>query len=94
MNTIEWRPKASADLLEIIAYIAAENPNAAQALKKSIDDKVAALADHPKRCRPGRIKGTRELVAHPNYIVLYRISGKIIEILRVKHAKQKYPKIN
>lgn len=91
MYTIEWRPKASADLLEIVVYIAADNPTAAQVLKNSIEEKVAALVDHPKRCRPGRIKGTRELVAHPNYIVLYRISGTVIEVLRVKHAKRKFP---
>lgn len=91
MHTIEWRPKASADLLAIVAYIAADNPTAAQELKDSIEGKVAALAEHPKLYRPGRIKGTRELVAHPNYIVLYRIVGTVVEILRVKHAAQKWP---
>jgi toxin ParE1/3/4 len=91
MHTLEWRPKASADLLAIVAYIAADNPAAAQELKNSIEGKVAALAEHPKLYRPGRIKGTRELVAHPNYIVLYRIVGTVVEILRVKHAAQQWP---
>jgi addiction module RelE/StbE family toxin len=91
MHTIEWRPKASADLLEIVGYIAADNPTAAQTLKNSIEEKVAVLAEHPKLYRPGRIKGTRELVAHPNYIVLYRIVGKVVEILRVKHAAKSWP---
>jgi addiction module RelE/StbE family toxin len=39
----------------------------------------------------GRIKDTRELVVHPNYIVIYRIVGKAVEVLRVKHAAQKWP---
>lgn len=64
MHPIEWRPKASAHLLAIAVYIAADNPTAAQALKNSIEKKVEALAEHPKLYRPGRIKGTRELVAH------------------------------
>jgi plasmid stabilization system protein ParE len=29
---LEWRPQARADLLEIVSYIAEENPDAAQAL--------------------------------------------------------------
>lgn len=91
MHVLEWRPKASADLLEIVAYIAADNPAAAQALKNSIEEKVDALAEHPKLYRPGRIKGTRELVAHPNYIVIYRLAGNVVDVLRVKHAKRKFP---
>lgn len=91
MHRIEWRPTASADLLAIVAHIAADNPAAAQALKNSIEGKVAALAEHPKLYRPVRIKGTRELVAHPNHLVLYRIAGTVVEILRVKHAARHWP---
>lgn len=74
-----------------MAYVAADNPTAAQTLKNNIEEKVAVLAEHPKLYRPGRIKGTRELVAHPNYIVLYRIVGTVIEVLRVKHAAKCWP---
>ena len=31
------------------------------------------LDEHPLLGRAGRIKGTRELVAHPNYILFYRV---------------------
>ncbi|MHB1292267.1 MAG: type II toxin-antitoxin system RelE/ParE family toxin [Sulfuricella sp.] len=31
------------------------------------------------------------LVAHPNYLLIYRIQGETIEILRVKHALQQWP---
>ena len=41
--------------------------------------------------RVGRIKGTRELVAHPNYLLFYRIKHNRVEILRVKHAAQQLP---
>lgn len=91
MHGIIWKPMASADLLEIVAYIAADNPSAAQELKDNIEAKVKNLAEYPKLYRPGLIKGTRELTAHPNYIVIYRIVGKTVEVLRVKHAKKKWP---
>ncbi|MCW8164191.1 type II toxin-antitoxin system RelE/ParE family toxin [Verminephrobacter aporrectodeae subsp. tuberculatae] len=37
---LEWRPQASADLLEIVAYIADDNPDAAQKLKGKIEAKA------------------------------------------------------
>ena len=41
--------------------------------------------------RKGGIKGMHELVAHPNYIIIYRIVGQTVEALRVKHASQHWP---
>lgn len=38
-----------------------------------------------------RIPGCREIVAHPNYIVVYRVELDHIEVLRVMHARQEYP---
>lgn len=45
----------------------------------------------PLAYRPGRVAGTREWVAHPNYIVVYRVGGESIRILNVLHARQEYP---
>ncbi|WP_354043151.1 type II toxin-antitoxin system RelE/ParE family toxin [Devosia sp. UYZn731] len=39
---------------------------------------------------PGRC-GTRELVVHPNYIVVYRVLTDQIDIVSVLHARQEYP---
>ena len=88
---VSWRPRASADLVAIMEYIAAENPDAAQALKDSIESKAARLAENPRLFRSGRVKGTREMTAHPNYIVVYRVNALEVEVLRVKHAAQKWP---
>ena len=41
---LEWRPQASADLLEIVAFIAEDNTDAAQALKDEIEAKADKLA--------------------------------------------------
>lgn len=89
--TLKWHPKARADLLSLIAYIAADNPDAAQALKDEIEAKAAALPTHPRLYKPGRVKGTREMVVRPNYLVVYRETATEVTILRVLHAAQQWP---
>lgn len=86
-----WRPTAIADRKKITAYIAQDNPQAAIEMGDMLIEKAKQLDEHPKLGRVGRVKGTRELVAHPNYILIYRIVGEVAEVLRVKHAAQKWP---
>ncbi|MCM2479759.1 type II toxin-antitoxin system RelE/ParE family toxin [Serpentinimonas maccroryi] len=89
---LEWRPQASADLLQIVATIANDNPDAAQALKDEIEAKVGKLPDHPKLYRPSvRVKGLRELVVRSNYIVFYRESLERVEVVNVIHARRQLP---
>jgi toxin ParE1/3/4 len=88
---VVWRPGARDSLAEIITYIAARNPSAARRMKAVIEAAVLPLANHPFLFRPGRVPGTRELVAHPNYIVIYRVLTDRVEIVNVLHARQSYP---
>jgi plasmid stabilization system protein ParE len=45
--------------------------------------------------REGRVKGTGELViSRSPFIVVYRVKGKRIEILRILHGAQQWPKAN
>jgi len=41
--------------------------------------------------REGRIRGTREIVVHRNYVVFYHVSEDTVTIQRVKHARQQWP---
>lgn len=91
MPELEWKAAAAADLMAIIDYISDDNPEAALALMDEIEHKVAQLPAHPKRCRAGRVQGTRELVVRPNYIVVYREDAKAVTVLRVLHAAQMWP---
>ena len=86
-----WKPAAIADRKGITAHIAKDNLTAAIEMGDMLIDKAALLDQHPMIGRVGRIKGTRELVAHPNYILIYRVAGEVAEVLRVKHAAQQYP---
>jgi addiction module RelE/StbE family toxin len=88
---LEWLELARGDLLGIINYISDDNPDAAQRLKNDIEAKIEQLLNFPKIGRPGRIDGTRELIALANYIVVYQEINFSIRILRVLHAAQQWP---
>ena len=88
---VRWRRLAAADLDAIVDYIARDNAIAAMALGDTVVRRVAELAEQSKLYRSGRVRGTREMVVHPNYIVVYRIKRDEIEIVRVLHAGQQWP---
>ncbi|MBI2293684.1 MAG: type II toxin-antitoxin system RelE/ParE family toxin, partial [Betaproteobacteria bacterium] len=64
---------------------------AAIELGDAIERRVAELPEHPRLYRVGRVRGTREMVVHPNYVVVYRIARGEIEILRVLHSARQWP---
>jgi len=50
------------------------------------------LAEHPELGRLGRVRGTRELVVTgTRYLLIYRVKGDEIQILRVLHGRQQWP---
>jgi toxin ParE1/3/4 len=88
---LAWTRTAAADRREIRDYIAQDNPAAALALDELFSEKASRLVDHPGLGRPGRVAGTRELVAHQNYILIYDVSGDLVRVLRVLHAARQWP---
>lgn len=92
MLPVEWRAEASADLEDILSYIADRNLSAAEDLNEAIEQATSQLPQHPYLYRLGRVDGTRELVVHPNYLVIYRVALAAIEIVAVVHARQQYPR--
>jgi addiction module RelE/StbE family toxin len=89
---IRWSPEAADDLERIIRYIQRDNLSAAVDIADTIYDGVQVLDTFPARGRAGRINGTRELV-FPSlpYIIVYRLRGEIVQIVRVYHAAQDWP---
>jgi toxin ParE1/3/4 len=81
-----WTESASEDLNEIVLYIAQESIE--QALK--VESVLLANADlldlMPMMGKVGRAIDTRELVAMPNYLIIYELVDGKPEILRIKHA--------
>lgn len=91
MLPVEWSFPARRSLAEIHVYIAERNPTAAAKLRQAIEDGAERLAFMPLAYRPGRVAGTREWVAHPNYIVVYRVDSDAVRILNVLHARRNFP---
>ena len=89
---IKWLRKALRNVEQAHDYIARDNPAAAVHVVLKIQAAVAQLADSPLIGRPGRVEGTRELVIFKTpYIVIYRVRGKIVQIIRILHSSRKYP---
>ncbi|MBI0326929.1 type II toxin-antitoxin system RelE/ParE family toxin [Burkholderia plantarii] len=91
MLPVEWRPRARFRLYKILADIAELNVFAADDLASDIEQATSNLPAHPYLYRLGRVAGTREIVVHPNYIVIYRVQPTFIEVVNVVHARQQYP---
>lgn len=86
-----WTRQAHADRKKIREYIVQHAPAAALALDELFSEKASLLIDHPNLGRTGRVPGTRELVAHRNYILVYDLSGDAVRVLRLLHAARQWP---
>lgn len=91
MLKLLWSETAERNIERILDHIGADSRTAAIDIKERIDQVIGMALIQPYMFRPGRVSGTREIVAHPNYIVVYRVLIDHIEIIRVLHAAQKYP---
>ena len=90
---IIWSPEAIDDLISLRAYIAEDNPAAAQRIALHIVRNIEErLADNPQMGRPGRVSGTREFVIpRTPYIVPYRVDRGTLQIIRVYHGARRWP---
>jgi toxin ParE1/3/4 len=88
---VKWSKRAISSLEKITEYIEQDNPTRAKTFVQEIRQKSFLLEQHPTIGRPGRIIGTRELVAHKNYILIYRVRGERAEIIEVLHTSKKFP---
>jgi toxin ParE1/3/4 len=87
-----WLQRALNDRDAQLDYIAQDNLLAAVTQGDRIEDQVEQLLEHPQMGRPGRKQDTRELViSRTPFIVVYRIKGKRIELLRLLHGSQRWP---
>ena len=85
------KPQYLESLQAIEDHVAQDNPSAALDLWFTIDDQVSQLADPNFPRRRGRVPGTLELVAHPNYVVILEQTLDTVTILEVLHVAMKYP---
>ena len=86
-----WAPEAQQDRADIWDYIAADSPRAAARMDKLFSDAAGRLASHPNLGKPGKIAGTRELIPHENYRLVYEIEREAVWILVLIHTAKQWP---
>jgi toxin ParE1/3/4 len=88
-----WSPEAIRDLASLRAYVAQDNPRAAQRMALHFVRNVETLlSENPSMGRPGRVSGTRELVIPKTpFVVPYRVQAGTIQTLRIYHGARRWP---
>lgn len=88
---------ADEDLTEIISYIAADNPTAANAIADKIEKNIELLSENPILGRIPRDEDIKNLgyryIIIQNYIVFYTIEERTILIHRILHGARNYKTI-
>jgi len=90
---VVWTPEALRDRSAIWDRIAADNPSAAVRMDERFSAAAERLAVHPKLGKPGQIAGTRELIAHASYRLVYEIDEPTIWLLALVHTARHWPPV-
>jgi toxin ParE1/3/4 len=89
---VTWTSRARRDLRDLYEYVSEDDPEAARAVSARVLEAGDALVTFPARGRPGRVVGTRELVVGGTpYVLIYRVSGDTVQILRILHGARRWP---
>ncbi|MGO4287716.1 type II toxin-antitoxin system RelE/ParE family toxin [Bosea sp. UNC402CLCol] len=95
MRPVIWSDDARRDYLDILRYIAEDNPDAAERVVDAIEQAGNELGDFATG-RPGRVSGVYEkLVPRLPYILAYSLAlqrgREVVAILRVIHTARDWP---
>lgn len=90
---ILWTPQAVRDREQIFTYIEAENPRAAIHTDTLFGDAVGRLVDFPELGKPGLIAGTRELIPHKHYRIVYATAPDAVWVLAIVHTARCWPPV-
>lgn len=92
--TFRLRPEAEADIEGVALYIAADNPVAAQAWFDDIHRRFQRLAAMPEMgTRRDDVRPGLRLFPVGRYLVLYRLVGSNVEIVRVIHGARQWQEL-
>jgi len=92
MLRIKWLARARKDIKDEKDFISKDNPQIAVTVIQHIYASAENIRQYPDIGRIGRVSNTRELkTAKYQYIIAYRVVVDTVEVLRVLHARQKYP---
>jgi plasmid stabilization system protein ParE len=89
---VSYSPQALQQLQDIVAYIRAESPQAAERFGRRVDEIARLLAEHPRAGRPANRPRVHVLPLSPfPYLLYYQLlSGRDeVRIIRVRHGARR-----
>ena|SRR6516162_1787425 len=100
LSPSQFSPQAWQDALEIVAYIASDNPNAAARFVPALEATYGQLVALPgmgsvRHVRHEGLQGVRimPVTGFESYIIFYIAAGTGIKVLRILHAARDFPPI-
>ena len=88
---ILWTPEAEQDRADIFDHITATNPRAAIRLDGLFSETAAKLSEFPMLGRVGAVAGTREVLPHESYRLIYEIDAGTLWVLALVHTVRRWP---
>ena len=88
---VRWTASARLDRLDIVDHIAVDSPSAAVRMDTLFSEAAESLARFPRMGRVGKVPGTRELVPHEIYRLVYEVEDDTVWILTLIHASRQWP---
>jgi len=86
-----WTSAAEQDRADILDFIGRDKPLAAIGMDERFGDAAGRLSAHPLLGRAGRVAGTRELVVHESYRLVYEVHDDAVWILALVHTARRWP---
>lgn len=93
MTRVVWTPEAIQDRTAIWDYLVARDPAAAIKMDERISAAAQRLAEHPLLGKAGLVQGTRELIPHESYRLVYEVYQEKVWILALVHTARQWPPI-
>lgn len=92
---VRWTSHAEQDRTDIMTYIASENVRAAVALDEQFGVVSARLSEFPFLGKPGQVPGTREIVVHESYRMIYEVAeaDDTVWVLGLVHTSRQWPPV-
>ena len=91
-----WAQEALNDRTAIWDYLEERNPLAAAEMDERFSEAAARLAEQPLMGAPGKIAGTRELIPHEHYRLVYELDEEagIVWIVTLIHTARCWPPVS
>lgn len=90
---VVWAPEAEQDRIDIWDHIASDNPLAAVQMDQLFSEATARLSAFPLSGPVGIVPGTRELVPHESYRLVYEMNEDqdTLWVLALVHTPRQWP---